>query len=151
MDISEDVLFSTLAQINKKEFQESNKKYKQERKAFEVIKHKQPVKKVDVQYELERKIIQILLLYGNKTEDFEDLILKENEDNELVLEPVKHQAKVFEKIYLDLQDDEMQFSNEQFQTLYYTIVEALNQNPDFAMENLINTVDTNLALSLIHI
>jgi len=145
MDISEDVLFSTLAQINKKEFQESNKKYKQERKAFEVIKHKQPVKKVDVQYELERKIIQILLLYGNKTEDFEDLILKENEDNELVLEPVKHQAKVFEKIYLDLQDDEMQFSNEQFQTLYYTIVEALNQNPDFAMENLINTVDTNLA------
>lgn len=141
MDISEEVLFSTLAQINKKDFQETNKKFKQEQKAFEVIKHKQPVKKVDVQYELERKIIQILLLYGNRIEDFEDLILKENEDNELVLEPVKQEARVFEKIYLDLQDDEMQFSNPTFKDLYYTIIDTLNQDPDFPLESFINTVD----------
>ena len=38
MDISEEVLFSTLAQINKKDFQEANKQYKTEQKAFEVIK-----------------------------------------------------------------------------------------------------------------
>ena len=145
MDISEDVLFSTLAQINKKEFQESNRQYKQDQKAFEVIKHKQPVKKVDIQYELERKIIQILLLYGSKKEEFEDLILKENDKNELVLEPVKHEAKVFEKIYLDLQDDEMQFSNEQFRELYYTIIDTLNQKPDFAIENFINTVEPEIA------
>ena len=43
----------------------------------------QPVKKVDVQYVLERKIIEILLLYGNKTEDFEDLVLKENDKGQL--------------------------------------------------------------------
>lgn len=141
MDISEEVLFSTLAQINKKEFQETNKTYKQEQKAFEVIKHKQPVKKVDVQYELERKIIQILLLYGNRIEDFEDLILKENDDSELVLEPVKQEARVFEKIYLDLQDDEMQFSNSTFRDLYYTIIDTLNQDPDYPLESFINTVD----------
>ncbi|WP_250434823.1 DNA primase [Hanstruepera flava] len=141
MDISEEVLFSTLAQINKKEFQETNKQYKQEQKAFEVIKHKQPVKKVDVQYELERKIIQILLLYGNRLEDFEDLILKENEKNELILEPVKQEARVFEKIYLDLQDDEMQFSNPTFKDLYYTIIDTLNQDPDFPLESFINKVD----------
>ncbi|WP_104734668.1 DNA primase [Hanstruepera ponticola] len=145
MDISEDVLFSTLAQIDKKEFQESNRQYKQDRKAFEVIKHKQPVKKVDIQYELERKIIQILLLYGSEKEEFEDLILKENDKNELVLEPVKHEAKVFEKIYLDLQDDEMQFSNERFRELYYTIIDTLNQKPDFAIENFINTVEPEIA------
>lgn len=145
MDISEEVLFSTLAQINKKQFQDTNKQYQQEQKTFEVIKHKQPVKKVDVQYELERKIIQILLLYGSETEEFEDLILKENDNNELVLEPVKHEAKVFEKIYLDLQDDEMQFSNENFKELYYTIIDTLNQNPDFAIESFVNTVSPEMA------
>ncbi|OBX23920.1 MULTISPECIES: DNA primase [Bizionia] len=146
MDISESVLFSTLAQITKKETQETNKQFKQEQKAFDVIKNEQQsAKKVDVQYELERKIIQILLLYGNKTEDFEDLILKENDTNELVLEPVKHQAKVFEKIYLDLQEDEMQFTNDTFKDLYYTIIESLNQNPDLQIENIVNTVEPLMA------
>lgn len=141
MDISEAVLFSTLAQINKKDLQEENKKFKSEQQAFEIIRHEQPVKKVDVQYILERKIIEILLLYGNKTEDFEDLILKENEQGELLLNPVIHQAKVFEKIYLDLQDDEMEFTNETFKQLYYTIIDALNQDPEFEVSSFINTVD----------
>ncbi|WP_418509211.1 DNA primase [Corallibacter sp.] len=145
MDISESVLFTTLAQMGKKEAQEASKQQKQEQKAFDVIKHEQPKKRVDVQYELERKIIQILLLYGNKTEDFEDSILKENEKHELVLEPVKHTAKVFEKVYLDLQEDEMEFSNEVFKTLYYTIMETFHQNPDYAVENFVNTVDPVIA------
>ncbi|MDO5971320.1 DNA primase [Flavivirga aquimarina] len=145
MDISEEVLFSTLAQINKKEFQEQNKQLKKDQKAFEVVKHQEPVKKVDVQYVLERKIIEVLLLYGNKVEDFEDLVLKENDKGELVLEPVIHQAKVYEKIFLDLQDDEMEFSNAQFKTLYYSIIDALNQNPDFELKSFINTVDNQMS------
>jgi DNA primase len=145
MDISEEVLFSTLAQIGKKELQEANKSYKKEQKAFEVVRHKQPTKKVDIQYELEHKIIETLLLYGNKTEEFEDLVLKENEDGELILEPVVHQAKVFEKIYLDLQEDEMEFTNDKFKTLYYTIIDTLNQNPDFALESFVNKVDPEMA------
>jgi DNA primase len=148
MDISEEVLFSTLAQINKKEFQEENKKYQTEQKAFEVIKHQKPITKVDVQYVLERKIIEVLLLYGNKTEDFEDLVLKENEKGELVLEPVIHQAKVFEKVFLDLQDDEMEFSNPHFKTLYYTIIDTLNQNPDFELKNFINIVSSEMATEI---
>lgn len=145
MDISEEVLFSTLAQINKKDFQEANTQFKAEHKAFDVIKHQQPVKKVDVQYLLERKIIEVLLLYGNRTEDFEDLVLKENDKGELVLEPVKQTAKVFEKVYLDLQEDEMEFTNTQFKTLYYTLIDELNQNPDFDIKTFVNMVDVELA------
>jgi len=145
MDISEQVLFSTLAQIGKKEQQDANKAYKEEQKAFDVVQRTEPVKKVDIQYELERKIIEILLLYGNKTEDFEDLILKETEEGKLTLEPVIHNAKVFEKIYLDLQEDEMEFSNDNFKTLYYTIIDTLNQNPEFALENFVNNVDEQMA------
>jgi len=145
MDISEEVLFSTLAQIGKKELQDANKAYKEEQKAFDVVQRKESVKKVDVQYELERKIIELLLLYGNKTEDFEDLVLKESDEGDLTLEPVIHKAKVFEKIYLDLQEDEMEFTNENFKSLYYTVIDTLNQNPEFALENFVNNVDEQMA------
>ena len=151
MDISEEVLFSTLAQINKKEFQEENKQFKSEQKAFEVIRHQQPVEKVNVQYILEKKIIEVLLLYGNKTEHFEDLVLKENEQGNLVLEPVVNEAKVFEKIFLDLQEDEMEFTNANFKALYYTIIDKLNQNPDFELKNFINSVDAEMGNEISHI
>jgi DNA primase len=134
MDISESVLFSTLAQINKKEAQDANKNYKQERKAFDVVKSEpKPTKKVDIQYELERKIIEI----------FEDLVLKEDETSgDLILEPVVHEARVFEKVYLDLQEDEMQFSDAQFKTLYYSIIDNLNQNEAFSAKDFINNLKT---------
>jgi len=145
MDISEQVLFSTLAQLSKKALTEANKSAQKQKKAFEVVKATAPAKKIDIQYELEQKIIEILLLYGSRKEDFEDLILKENEDGELILEPVIHQAKVFEKIYLDLQEDEMQFGNENFKTIYYLIIDYLNQNETFSVENFMHEIDPNLA------
>lgn len=151
MDISEEVLFSTLAQINQKELKDNSKKFKQEQKSFEVIKHEQPVKKVDVQYVLERKIIEVLLLYGDRTEDFEDLVLKETEEGELLLEPVIQKAKVFEKIYLDLQEDEMEFSNPQFKNLYYTIIDKLNQDTQFELKTFINSVDGETVNEITHI
>ncbi|WP_299338227.1 DNA primase [uncultured Psychroserpens sp.] len=147
MDISEDVLFTTLAQINKKDAQEANKTYKaqQKQKAFDVVKSETKAPKIDLQYELERKIIEILLLYGTETEDFEDLVLKETEDGELQLEPVIHSAKVFEKIYLDLQEDEMQFTNPNFKLLYYSIIDTLHQEPEFSTRNFVNQLDQELA------
>lgn len=145
MDISEEVLFSTLAQIGRKNLQDANKAYKQEQRAFEVIKPKIQVKKVDIQYELERKIIELLLLHGNKEEVFEDLVLKENETGGLDLEPELQKAKVFEKIYLDLQEDEMEFTNQNFKTLYYSIVDALHQNEEFAIESYLNKVEPELS------
>ncbi|WP_179020913.1 DNA primase [Winogradskyella forsetii] len=147
MDISENVLFSTLAQINKKESQDANKNYKQDQKAFQVVKNEPQTKqKVDIQFELERKIIEILMLYGDRTEQFEDLILTEEESTgELVLEPTKHETRVFEKIYLDLQEDEMQFTNPQFKVLYYSIIDKLNQDENFSTKNFVNQLDQDAA------
>jgi DNA primase len=147
MDISEDVLFTTLAQINKKGVQETNKSYKNEQKQnrFQVVKSEPKAQKIDLQYELERKIIEILLLYGTEIEDFEDLVLKESDGGELKLEPVIHNAKVFEKIYLDLQEDEMQFTNANFKTLYYSIIDTLHQEPEFSTSNFVNKLDQELA------
>jgi len=151
MDISEDVLFSTLAQMGKKAQSDANKTYNKKQKAFEVVKSVAPPQKVDIQYELEQKIIEILLLYGSRKESFEDLILKENDKEELVLEPVIHEVKVFEKIFLDLQEDEMQFTNENFKALYYTIIDSLNQTDDFVIESFVNRLDPTLASDVTNI
>ncbi len=151
MDISEEVLFSTLAQMSKKAQNEANKSYNQKQKAFEVVKSTSPRVKVDIQYELEQKIIEILLLYGSRKEAFEDLILKENDKGALALEPVIHEVKVFEKIFLDLQEDEMQFTNENFKTLYYTIIDSLNQSDDFVIESFVNHLDPDLASDVTNI
>ena len=144
MDISEDVLFGTLAQINKKDIKEASKSVKQT--AFKVVKDEPSTPKVNRQYELERKIIEILLLYGSKEEDFEDLVLKEDETTkELKLEPVVHNAKVYEKIYLDLQEDEMQFTDPKFKKLYYQIIDLLNTKPEFSTKDFVNGLDQEMA------
>nr|WP_298794431.1 DNA primase [uncultured Allomuricauda sp.] len=144
MQISEEVLYNTLAQIDKKGFADAAKKLKQKRKAFEVVKNEQTVEKVDVQYELERKIIEMLLLYGNQKQEFEDLVLKENEEGDLVLEPEVVEAKVYEKVYLDLQEDEIELTNEQFRVIYYKLIEDLNESEDFAVNSFLSNLDQEM-------
>ncbi|MFS4456511.1 DNA primase [Maribacter sp. 2304DJ31-5] len=130
MNISEAVLFNTLAQIGKKDVADAQRQLRQEQKAFDVVKNEEAPKKVDIQYELERKIIEILLLYGNKKEAFEDLVLKENEEGDLILEPESLEIKVYEKIYLDLQEDEIELAQPRFKEIYYKLIETLNTNTE---------------------
>ncbi|HKL91091.1 MAG TPA: toprim domain-containing protein, partial [Allomuricauda sp.] len=144
MQISEDVLYNTLAQIDKKHQTDTAKKKRQEQKAFEVVKNDAVVEKVDVQYELERKIIEVLLLYGDQKQEFEDLVLKENDEGELVLEPEIIEAKVYEKVYLDLQDDEIELTNEQFKTIYYKLIERLNEDSNFSIGAFLSELDQEI-------
>ncbi|KAB5489974.1 DNA primase [Flagellimonas hadalis] len=144
MQISEEVLYNTLAQIDKKGMVDASKKIKQEQKAFEVVKNDTVVEKVDVQYELERKIIEVLLLYGNQKQEFEDLVLKENESGELVLEPEIVEAKVYEKVFLDLQEDEIELTNGQFKNIYYKLIENLNENEEFSLNTFLAELDQDV-------
>src|SRR5690606_37320482 len=103
MDISEDVLFSTLAHIGKKELQEANKKFVQDRK-MEVVKitPEETKEQVDIIYLLERKIIEILLIYGNYEELFDEYELK-IVDEKVVTETKRVERKVFDQVFLSLQ------------------------------------------------
>lgn len=151
MDISEEVLYSTLAQISKKQISKLNKPTSSPEDSFKVVKNKNEEKSINVLYELEKKIIEILILYGDKTEDFEDLLLKENEAGELVLEPVVKTSKVFEKIYMDLQEDEMEFSNDDFKNIYYIIIENLNKGSNITVDMFANKVPVNIELEITNI
>ena len=145
MSISEEVLFATLAQLQNKDIKEANKKISQDKKAFDVIKPEEKAEKVDVQYVLERKLIEILLLYGNVEVTFKDLILKENDDGELKMVPELFEAKVFEKLYLDLQQDEIDLANEKFKTIYYSAIEKLNTTGVLELDTFVNEIEPEIA------
>ncbi|SNR72770.1 DNA primase [Maribacter sedimenticola] len=145
MNVSEAVLFNTLAQIDKKGEANIKKEYKEEQKAFEVVRKDAAPEAVDVQYVLERKIIESLMLYGDQKEEFEDLVLKENESGDLVLEPESLEIKVYEKIYLDLQEDEIELANEDFRNMYYKLIESLNQEKEFSINTFVNSLDQEMA------
>jgi DNA primase len=136
MDISEQVLVSTLAQLTQKDNTEANKKQKQEYKALEVVKNENPaeVDKVDVLGNVEREIIKILLLYGNKIEEFEDVLLKANEEGEIKNFVEKKEYKVFHKIYLSLQEDEIDFTTIKFKELYNNLINFYLHNENFSLE-----------------
>lgn len=147
MDISEEVLFNTLAQIVKKDIQELGKKYNEDQKAFEVVKEENAsiASKVDVQYELEHKIIEILLLYGNFEEEFEDVVYLSDEKGELIEQKEKNKAKVYQKIYLSLQEDEIQLANPIFKTIYESLIEYFHQNEVFVIEHYLQTLPPEVA------
>ena len=136
MDISEQVLFSTLAQLVQKDISDIGKKQKQDQKAFEVVKNENPfqVEKVDILYGLERKIIEILLLYGNKTEEFEDVLLKTNEAGEIENVIEKKDYKVFQRIFLSLQEDEVELANPLFRDIFSNLINYYHQNESFNIE-----------------
>lgn len=136
MDISENVLFSTLAQLGAKEGKKSTPN---KREPLQVVRPEENQKmKVNELYELERTIIGLLLLYGTMEEEFEDLVLKENEQGEMVLEPEVQKARVFEKVFLDLQEDEVAFANDHFQKIYQQVISKLNEDENFSLETFIN-------------
>ncbi len=148
MDISEQVLVSTLAQLIQKDSTEANKKGKQEQKALEVVKEDtttNTVRKVDIQNEIERKIIEILLLYGNAEEEFEDVLLRNNEEGEVEQYTEKRKYKVFERIYLSLQEDEVELANPLFRDIFNNIISFFRQNETFSTEHYLMQLPQELA------
>ena len=166
MEISEQVLVSTLAQLIQKDLAEVAKKQKQEQKPFEVFRNQPPkntsfsggdpedprtgppddyypgepsypqeqAEKVDILYGFERKIIEILLLYGSVLEDFEDVFLKADEEGVVKEVSEKRKYKVYEKIYLSLQEDEVELSNVLFQNIFAGLIDFYNQNETFSLD-----------------
>lgn len=149
MDISEDVLFNTLAQLVQKDIQELGKKQKQEQaqQSFEVHKNEavSTTTKVDIQYELEHKIIQILLLYGNAEDDFEDNLLKANEAGEMVEVAETNRYKVYQRVFLSLQEDETELANPLFQSIYTNLMDYFHQHENFEIEQYLNQVPPEMA------
>jgi len=147
MDISEDVLFNTLAQLVKKDITEANKQLKSEQKAFDIVKNDTiaQTSKIDIQYELEHQIIQILLLYGDIEEEFEDVVYKTNEEGELYEHKEMNRYKVYQRIYLSLQEDEVELANPVFGAIYKDIIAYYNRIEKFDIEHYLQQIPEEIA------
>lgn len=148
MDISEQVLSSTLAQLMQKDATEAGKKQKQEqqKQAMQPVKDEvqQPKERINIKDALERKIIEILLLYGSAEEEFNDVYIKYDEFGKEYEETETKQYKVYERIYLNLQEDEIEFTNPVFQQLYNLIVEHYLQHQTLEVNTFLNTLPQEL-------
>lgn len=145
MNISEGVLFSTLAQIGKKEAADTARKATQGQKAFDVVKNEVAVEKVNIKSFHEKEILKILLQFGMRKENFVDFFQEEDEDGNLILVKDELKRKVAEKIYLDLQEDEIEFTDENFRMIYHLLVERLVNDDTFKFNEWISSVPKEIS------
>ena len=151
MDISEQVLYSTLAQIRKQDFNSQKKKPKKVFEPISLVKGDKNKREVNALYELEKKIIEILLLYGNESIDFEEEVFSQNEEGIPETNLSKRSLKVFEKVYMDLHVDEMEFSNDDFKNIYFNIIECFNENKEISIEKFMNKLSDKQQLEVTNI
>ena len=151
MDISEQVLYSTLAQIVKKDFNDLKRSPRKSYEPISIIKTDKEKTQVDELYELERKIIEILILYGNDSIDYKEEVYSQNSKGLTDIKIKNRSVKVFEKIYMDLHTDEMEFSNEDFKNIYYRIIESFNENKEINVDKFINELSEKQQLVVTNI
>ena len=147
MDISEQVLFSTLAQILKKDFYEGQKVERKQKAAMQVVQtpeeaQKRTINRLEV---LEHDLIKNLLLYGNKERIFSDTILVEEENGELKEKQIQQTLKVYEKVFLELQEDEIEFANPDFKQIYELLMAKLQENPHYNIDHIANELPIELS------
>ena len=147
MDISEQVLFSTLAQILKKDFYEGQKVERKQKAAMQVVQtpeeaQKRTVNRLEV---LEYDLIKNLLLYGNRECVFTDTILVEEEDGTLKEQQIQQTLKVYEKIFLELQEDEIELANPDFKQIYELLMGKLSENPNYDVNRIANELPIELS------
>lgn len=137
MNISEQTLFNVLSQISGIKIQ--YKKFQSP--VFNVSPQQNTVDQV---YELEKKIIEILILYGDKKVVFDEIKISKSEEGDVVYKNVKIESQVFEKVFLDLQSDEIEFANPEFKELYILIIRNF-QSSNFDISSILNSIDGELS------
>ena len=161
MDISEAVLFDELAQINNKVQRDAKSPGPDPNEppldvlypeAFLVERTVKPQKVNELKkYELE--IIKILLLYGNNEVDFVDYEIPDNYDAKKPekLKKVIVTNIVSKEVYLNLQDDEIEFTDPTFRNIYYKIIEQLNLEKPISVDTLVNSKNQEISLMVTNI
>lgn len=137
LEITENTLFNALAQltqissVNKNVTQQQSQKVESE-KTTQIFK-------------LEKKIIEILILYGNSKVTFDEIKMLKDDKGDIVYKPQKVESFVHEKIFLDLQSDEIEFANDDFKILYNKLINEFQKKQNFDPKVFINSLPQNLS------
>jgi DNA primase len=159
MEISERVLFSELAQLLNKETKPKKTQsnvdpnqpppeyfMEQEQASMALVQGGQvSSEKVDQLDLLEKEIIRILLLYGNEEVNFIQHVEVENENGKVSIEEEEYTNQISQELYVNLQDDEIEFTNTIFKTVYYALIHQMNQQEKIEVERLVNHENKQVA------
>lgn len=151
MDISEQVLLNTLAQLVKKDITEASKKMKQEFTSLALVEKSNEdlvvkINLLDISI-LEKSLIGYLLFYGKHEIEFDNVFIEYDENGNQKEIVKKEVTKIFDKIYLNLQEDEINFSSPLFLSLYEKLIGEYQLNQSFDLKIFLNVIDqSQLAL-----
>ena len=145
MNVSEEVLFNVLEQEKNNTRFKINKK-KVFENPLEVVQNDYNVKKSDLEIaSLEKQIVHILLHYGGEEAFFDEIFLLHGENGQIIEESKIVKSKVYEKIFLDLQQDEVELINPLYQELYNTLIEFYQTEGKVIIDQLIKNLKPNLS------
>jgi len=171
LDISERVLFSELAQTIQKDAVQAAKNSKRNQPSLQsnyqsneeppkeyfleqekarsgmgiVKSKKKALSSVDQLQILEKEIIRLLLLYGNEEVDFVNWVDAVDKQGRPILEKQEYRNTVSNELYLNLQEDEIEFTNEIFKTVYYELIHQINQDEKISVEYLVGHQEMNIS------
>ena len=141
MEVSETVLFNALAQ-------EQVKNKKSVRQIRPTAEKEQLIQKSPKQERtsnplifFEKQLIRILVQYGTHEAAFDELIIHTDEEGNLVEESKIIHSKVFEKIFLDLQQDEVEFIQPEFRQLYEQLIQTFQLEGELKIEKFVQQED----------
>ena len=137
LEITENTLFNALAQLT--QISSVNKNVSQQQ--FQKV---EPEKTTQI-FKLEKKIIEILILYGNSKVTFDEIKMLKDDKGDIVYKPQKVESFVHEKIFLDLQSDEIEFANDDFKILYNKLINEFQKKQNFDPKVFINSLPQNLS------
>ena len=126
MGVAESTLFASLAQHESGQARKKNQEYKkeQESKGLQIVRDTSELDFiVSPPAEIEYNLLLAIILYGNKVVRFKDLSTEEDENGEILQREVEIEKPVYEKVFLDLHADEMEFTTPDFQSLYTKAVD----------------------------
>ena len=142
LEIDEASLFRSFANIeNSKSLKKSSRKFY--RKKIVKVESSKNENTSSYIYQLERQIISILLKYGAEEILFEDTRLSKDENGKVLETKKEIRSKVFEKIYLDLQQDEIEFTHSPFKDIYNKLINGFHNGTTLSIENFINDLDSS--------
>ena len=137
LEITENTLFNALAQLTQISNVNKNVTQQQSQKV-------EPEKTTQI-FKLEKKIIEILILYGNSKITFDEIKMLKDYNGDIVYKPEKVESFVHEKIFLDLQSDEIEFANDDFKILYNKLINEFQKKQNFDPKVFINSLPQNLS------
>ena len=144
MEISEEVLFASLAQMSQQQLLKAEQELKKTKKEAPMAVVKAPERLSPIVY-LEKDLIKYLLLYGPKECVFEDKFLYYDPDTgEEKVQEITQKVKVFEKLFLELQADEIELSTAEFKEIYTFFIDKYQKGLE-DISTIINELPVSMA------